>query len=216
MMQSTAEIPVFILAQYTLLWLGFAALHSGMATLTFRRWFADKLGYFSMLERAIYNLVSLLATLGLMTYAHSQIPAMIIFQPEPLGRTLLALFQGCGLIMLIVALRSYDLGLFSGIGQIKRAIQARSQQEEPFKMGVLHRYIRHPLYASALIILWCRPLDLDSLATNLLASLYFIIGLHFEERKLKVIHGAVYIDYCQKVPALVPRSIKPRFSINQQ
>ena len=42
------------------------------------------------------------------------------------------------------------------------------------------------------------------LLSAVLASVYFIVGSHLEEKKLLVFHGDVYRRYMEKVPGLLP------------
>jgi len=54
----------------------------------------------------------------------------------------------------------------------------------------LHRFVRHPLYSAAFLILW--------------GSVYLVVGSHFEERFLERLYGDAYADYRRRVPAFVP------------
>jgi protein-S-isoprenylcysteine O-methyltransferase Ste14 len=70
----------------------------------------------------------------------------------------------------------------------------------------LHRFVRHPLYTTSLIVLYlASPMSLNGLAFAVSCHVYFFIGSIFEERKLVREFGAAYRAYQQRVPRLMPR-----------
>ena len=70
----------------------------------------------------------------------------------------------------------------------------------------LHRYVRHPLYTTSLIILYLiSPMSLNWLAFAVSCHVYFYLGSIFEERKLVREFGVAYRVYQQRVPRLVPQ-----------
>lgn len=69
----------------------------------------------------------------------------------------------------------------------------------------LYRWMRHPLYTSAMLLLWASPtFTWNRLALNLGVSLYFIIGSIFEEQKLREEFGEAYLAYRRRMPAFLP------------
>jgi methanethiol S-methyltransferase len=70
----------------------------------------------------------------------------------------------------------------------------------------LHRFVRHPLYTTSLIVLYlASPMSLNWLAFAVSCNVYFFIGSIFEERKLVHEFGDAYRLYQQRIPRLVPR-----------
>jgi protein-S-isoprenylcysteine O-methyltransferase Ste14 len=110
--------------------------------------------------------------------------------------------QLIGLCVLLVALKQYDLGRFSGLSQLRRG--SDQPVDEPLHLTGLHRYIRHPLYLGAYLYLWGGAVDEFGFQTALWASLYLFIGTWFEERKLISQYGAEFQVYKNKVPSLLP------------
>ncbi len=108
--------------------------------------------------------------------------------------------------MLFLVLRTYDLGKFSGLAQIRaaKAGAAMVVDDEAMITGGFHAYIRHPLYSAAFLVLWSAAWNDHGLATALWGSLYLIIGSRFEERRLIRLHGDAYRAYRARVPAFVP------------
>lgn len=110
-----------------------------------------------------------------------------------------------GWIGLLVALRGYDLGRLAGTRQIRNArLGITEPEDEPLRRDGLHRYVRHPLYAAAFLILWGAADDPLHLATAVWGSVYLVVGSRFEERFLERLYGAAYADYRRRVPAFVP------------
>ena len=123
--------------------------------------------------------------------------------------SLLRILQGgaslAGAGVLLVALFSYDLGRFAGTAQLRASAQGKFlDDEEPLHMSGPHRYVRHPIYAGAFLLLWGRIVDEFTLATALWASLYLWIGAAFEDRRLIARFGESYARYRDAVPAFVP------------
>jgi len=73
----------------------------------------------------------------------------------------------------------------------------------------LYAYIRHPLYTAGLIFIWLSPeMTINRLALWIILSLYILIGIYFEERKLLNDFGAAYADYKVRTPMLIPNPFK--------
>ena len=110
-----------------------------------------------------------------------------------------------GWVVLVLALREYDLGHFSGLAQIRARRRGDPPPEgELLVTGGLHRFVRHPLYLGAYMILWGGATGEFGLATAAWGSLYLYLGARFEERALLSIYGEAYRDYQGRVPAVIP------------
>lgn len=71
--------------------------------------------------------------------------------------------------------------------------------------GGLYRYVRHPLYAFGLVLLWLVPkMSWNVLALSLGLTAYLIIGAKLEERKLLREYGTDYEAYMRRTPMLFP------------
>ncbi|MBE3143085.1 MAG: isoprenylcysteine carboxylmethyltransferase family protein [Planctomycetes bacterium] len=91
------------------------------------------------------------------------------------------------------------LGLAQLIAPVKEETPAR------FVSNGLYGYVRHPLYALGLVIIWLAPvMSWNVLAFNLGITLYILAGIQFEERKLLAEFGQLYADYRRRVPMLLP------------
>lgn len=101
------------------------------------------------------------------------------------------------------SLKYYDGGEFSGLKQLQGNTRSVEDQES-FHISPLHRFVRHPWYALALVIIWTRDMNEAFLVTCIMLTGYFIYGSRLEEKKLMHYHGDVYRRYKELVPALVP------------
>jgi protein-S-isoprenylcysteine O-methyltransferase Ste14 len=74
----------------------------------------------------------------------------------------------------------------------------------PFKMPVLYRYVRHPLYVGWFFAFWSTPtMTAAHLVFAIATSAYILIAIQLEERDLVTAHPE-YEDYRRRVPMLVP------------
>jgi protein-S-isoprenylcysteine O-methyltransferase Ste14 len=68
-----------------------------------------------------------------------------------------------------------------------------------------YRWIRHPLYLCSLLMIWSNPdLTVDRLLFNLLFTIWVVIAILLEERRLLSAFGESYRTYQRSVPMLIP------------
>ena len=112
-----------------------------------------------------------------------------------------------GLLMMIICIRKYFFDL-SGVDVFK------STQSTPrLQTGGLHQFVRHPLYFGTLLFIWSCFLLFpmwNNLIACLVITIYTIIGIKIEERKLIREFGDSYIIYSRNVPMLIPNLFKIR------
>jgi protein-S-isoprenylcysteine O-methyltransferase Ste14 len=101
------------------------------------------------------------------------------------------------------SLKYYDVSEFLGLRQLSER-NASVDDQEQFQLSPLHRWVRHPWYFFALVILWTRDMNAAMLVTAIMLTLYFIVGSRLEEQKLIRYHGEIYRRYRERVPGLVP------------
>ena len=188
---------------YALFWLSFGIGHSLLATAKGRnllkKWFGGG-------ERLAYNIfaaihIALVFMGGVWIFGETAATPVINGQYTWLMTALNLLGWG----LMIVALRHYNLGRFSGMEQWRLAKQGLPfDDDEPLRTSGLHRYVRHPIYLAAFMILWGSAQNALGLDTAIWGSVYLLLGMRFEERKLERLFGQPYRDYCEKVPAVIP------------
>ncbi|MBC8211265.1 MAG: hypothetical protein H8E21_09365 [Gammaproteobacteria bacterium] len=101
------------------------------------------------------------------------------------------------------SLKFYDMHEFIGFRQLSEQVKSVDDQEH-FQLSPLHRWVRHPWYFFALLLIWARDMNLAMLISSIMMTLYFIVGSWLEERKLVRYHGDRYRQYKKMVPGLVP------------
>ncbi|MGQ9366707.1 methyltransferase family protein [Azospirillum sp. ST 5-10] len=154
--------------------------------------------------RLAYNLVALLHA-GLVVACGRRLLAGAAFDRPGWLVVLQGVLAVAGAAVFAWGLAGYDLGRFAGTAQVRAHRAGRALDEDgPLRIGGAGRYVRHPLYAGGLLLLWGGVLDAYTGATALWASLYLLIGMTFEERRLLALHGDAYRAYRARVPALVP------------
>jgi hypothetical protein len=113
---------------------------------------------------------------------------------------------GCGLLWWAVA----QFGAFSFLGL--DALVRRWGEDPADGLGLGHLratgpyvYIRHPMYAAGLLILWGEPVWTANRAAFILgATAYLLLGSVWEERRLLREHGEAYRRYAARTPRFLP------------
>lgn len=184
---------------YALLWLSFGLGHSALASQAAKR-ALHRLGRY---YRLTFNLIA--AGHASLIWAIGRFVLTPGLAPWPLpvwGEIALLAMAVCGGAILVLAMRSYDGQLFLGICQVRN--REASDETEPLATGGLNRYMRHPLYSGAILLLFGLANDALGLMTAVWASTYFVIGAYFEERRLIARYGDAYRAYRERVPMFVP------------
>ena len=179
------------------LWGGFhSLLASNEAKDFFRRTIGDG---FMKLYRLLYNILAVISFLPIL-YLMIVLPERILYEVPTPFNLLMRLGQVISVILLIAAALQTDLLSFAGIRQI-----FEEEKQGSLMTGGLYRYVRHPLYTFGLLILWLSPsMSLNSFIVYLALTIYVLIGIKFEERKLMREFGQEYADYRSLTPMLIP------------
>ena len=186
----------------TLVWLGYFSIHSLLASLAIKRWVSEHKPNLMPAYRLTYNVIAVILL---------AIPIWLMFSGH---KAVLWQFQGwsfwltnalavLAFIGFMISLRYYDGQEFLGLRQL-RGGEKKVEDQENLHISPLHRYVRHPWYTLALVLIWTRPMDSLMLVSAVLMTAYFFLGSRLEEQKLKTYYGAVYEHYMRQVPGLVP------------
>ena len=193
--------PLEAQAIYGLAWLSFGVIHSVFAGVAANRRLDSLFGVY---YRLAYNLWAGLHIAAVWALGG----ALIGDQPYDLEPSVAGAMTGIGVlgvVVLVLALREYDLGRFSGMAQIRAQKKGITlSEDEPLITGGLHLFVRHPLYLGVYLILWGRATGDFGLATAVWGSVYLFIGAAFEDRKLLALYGNEFRDYKDRIPAVIP------------
>jgi protein-S-isoprenylcysteine O-methyltransferase Ste14 len=175
-------------------------IHSWLASLGFKEFVRRALGDgFIRFYRLLYNVFAVISFAPVL-YLMITLPDRLLYRiPAPWSYLMLAGQTVSGLLLLVSVLQT-DVLSFAGLRQL-------FEEEKPGNLvtGGLYRSVRHPLYTFSLLILWLSPsMSLNSLIVYACLTMYILIGIFFEERKLLREFGQEYADYRSSTPMLIP------------
>ena len=135
-------------------------------------------------------------------YLAWRLPDAVIYRIPAPWNLLTLLLQILALAGLWVGVRQTGAMQFLGLDALITGNQADKAR---LVTDGLYRWVRHPLYTCGLLLLWLLP----TMTWNLLAlaaglTVYILVGIYFEERKLLREFGPAYAEYRRRTPALVP------------
>lgn len=186
-------------------WLIFAIIvwgivHSLLASMglkdVLRRVFGDA---FMKFYRLFYNVFAVISFLPIL-YLLAALPDRNLYEvPTPFAY-LMRVGQAASALLLLIAVVQTDLLSFAGLRQL-----FEEEKKGPLITGGLYRLVRHPLYTFSLLILWLSPtMSLNSFIVYSALTMYILVGIFFEERKLLREFGQEYARYRATTPMLIP------------
>ena len=200
-----------------LLWFIWCAIHSGMVSVTATEYLKHRFGSHFRFYRLVFNLVAIATIIPVILYGKS-IQGHVVFRWEGFMIIVQVLLLTIAVLLLFAGARHYDMLQFLGLLQIRTGT-SHSALTETGKLdatGILG-ITRHPWYLATIMLIWARELDVSALITNIILTLYLIVGTALEERKLLTEYGEDYRRYQQKVSMLIPikylKSRIQRFSL---
>jgi methanethiol S-methyltransferase len=191
----------------------FALQHSGMARLGFKRQITRIIS--STIERTTFVAASSIALLAV----------IILWQPlggviwsveNAAGRAILYAAFACGWgIVLVTTFLINHFELF-GLQQVWQNLRGRQQVKPAFVTPLFYRVVRHPLYAGFLLAFWCTPtMTAAHLLFAVMTTAYILMAIQLEERDLVRAHPE-YAGYRERVPMLIPGTLRTRHSVHRQ
>ena len=174
----------------------FAVSHSLLASKKLKLW-VYKRGLKEPRYRLIYSMIGVLSTALWLWFVHT-LPDAPLYDTEGLLRMGLYLVQGLGLIIALAAFQPIDGLVFLGLRKAKAS-------QDPFIVRGIYRWVRHPMYVGAMLILLGMPTQtFNGLCLSLVICMYFIVGSRYEEGRMLAEH-ANYANYQNKVGAFIPK-----------
>ena len=152
----------------------------------------------AQLERSVYVWVASLMLIGV-CYAWRPVPGSLWQMSAPWSWLLIAI-QVCGAWLTIRSAAVIDPLDLAGVRQASNA------QEIEFKTDGPYGWVRHPIYAGWIILVFSvGTMTMTRLVFAVVSTAYLLIAIPFEERTLQS-HARSYADYKRLVPwKLIPR-----------
>ena len=186
------------------IWIGFAFFHSLLIDLRFSDWASRVMGRFFAYYRLMYNLLALILFIALLKYSGSLDTQLVIKFVPPWTILQYILMIASGLII-IWAFLSYDTLEFIGIRQIVGSgVKTENTSPKTITNKGLLGIVRHPMYLGTLVFMWSLNSTRVDILVHFILTIYILIGIKLEERKLVKQFGLSYINYQREVPALIP------------
>ena len=181
-----------------LLWISFCGLHSMLAAPKLKRYVNRKSGGLPDRHRLLYNVFALL-NLSLVIWYQYSFSSPFLFTPVLWVKILAGLFSLAGALLMIYCLYQY-FPVLSGLKKVNT--------DKSFIISGPNQWVRHPLYLGTLVFIYGLFILFPSLS-NLIAiaaiTLYTVIGIEYEEKKLHLEFGEAYRNYAARVAKLIPR-----------
>jgi len=182
----------------------FHTLLAGQFKTWFQRQFGDRVFY--GLYRLIFNLLAVI-TLAPAYLLMSIQERNTLWEIPTNSQPILLIIQVISGIGLIVSLLQIDLLRFLGLRQLMAYFNDAPLPlpNENLQIRGLYRIVRHPLYLFSIVSIWSVSIMSDVyLGFCVGATLYFVVGSFYEERRLVKTFGESYIEYQRQVPWLIP------------
>lgn len=183
-------------------WFVYFFLHSVLASLTLKQWVASRWPALFPGYRVCFNVLSVLLIVPVLYLMYSSKGgALWAWRGEwAYVANAIALLAVLGFMW---SMKFYDGMDFLGLRQLKSA-EKNVHGSEKLCLSPLHRFVRHPWYFFALVIIWTRDMDSAFLVSAVCMTIYFFAGSWLEERKLVLAHGEAYRRYMSYVPGVLP------------
>lgn len=180
----------------------FGVQHGIMARPGFKAWWTKIIP--SQLERSTFVLATC-AVLATLFVAWRSLPTTLwSIDNAAVGYGLDGLFWlGWGLVLVSTFLIDH-FDLF-GLRQTLSYAFGREYRQPKFTENVLYSAVRHPLMLGFLIAFWATPhMTLGRFVFAAVYTTYILLAIRVEERDLIRAHGDDYVEYRNRVPALLP------------
>ncbi|HEV8282695.1 MAG TPA: isoprenylcysteine carboxylmethyltransferase family protein [Chitinophagaceae bacterium] len=185
-------------------WILFCALHSVFASAKFKQFAKHRMrGHYSF-YRLYYTLFALASFAAIMIYLFT-VNSYKLFIPTQATIISGSFIAGGGFTIMSICIVKY----FMQTSGLKGLLENRTNNE--LMITGVHKIVRHPLYGGTFIFIWGLFIifpQLSLLIANSIITVYTLIGLRFEEKKLEKEFGEAYKMYKQKVPMIIPRFIR--------
>jgi methanethiol S-methyltransferase len=181
-------------------WALFGVFHSFFASAAIKQRAEKMMGKYFKWYRPLYSVMAFVQTAAILAYQFS-VKSFKLWEPLPGAMFFFGLTGLAGALVMGISIRKYFFRL-SGI-----QVLFKKTPLPVLETTGMHEYVRHPLYAGTLLFAWS-AFFLFPVLSYLMAcatfTMYTIIGIKLEERKLKTLFGHQYSSYKNHVPMIIP------------
>jgi protein-S-isoprenylcysteine O-methyltransferase Ste14 len=207
LLQSVRYLPMGWSDSYALPWdallsLGFFVQHSGMVRRPVRARLAAVVP--ARYQGALYSIASgIVLALVVVLWQPSETRVWVLQGvPRWIAHALAILAAAAFVSSAVTLRRSFDP---LGLGPIRASLRGRVDRPTAFVVRGPYLWVRHPLYACVVLLLWTSPdVTADVLLLSVLWTIWIWVGATLEERDLISEFGEAYRSYRRQVPMLIP------------
>ena len=187
-------------------WILYCMLHSVLASLAVKIWFKKLMRTRIKYYRFLYTVFALAGLIAIIIYQIT-IDTLQVFKPIFIIQIAGGIIGAGGLFIMAICIVKYFMQL-SGVRWL-----TRNQSDSKLMLDTIHQRVRHPLYLGTFLFIWGLLLILpifSLLIANVIITVYTLIGIRFEEKKLVFEFGEAYSDYRRNVPMIIPHFFSAR------
>jgi protein-S-isoprenylcysteine O-methyltransferase Ste14 len=180
----------------------FAVQHSVMARKQFKRWWTRFVPH--SIERSTYVLFASLALL-LLFWQWRPIPGVVWHIADPKIATAIVGLSLFGWLLVLTSTFLINHFELFGLHQVANNLSGRAPPAPRFKMPLLYKLVRHPIYLGFIVAFWAAPvMTIGHLVFATVTTTYIFVGIVLEERDMVELFGDEYRRYRDRVSMLVP------------
>ncbi len=182
-------------------WSIFCVLHSVLADGGLKKKLAVSKPKLFTYYRLFYTLFAFASMAAVLLYQFS-IPSLLLFNNSGWIYFFGWAITVTGGAIMLICIKKYFLSL-SGL----KSLVAHQVVANELRIDGIHRYVRHPLYLGTFLFIWGAWLvypGLSFLIANVIITIYTLLGIILEEKKLVQEFGEDYKNYMKKVPRILP------------
>lgn len=184
-----------------LFWIMFSLFHSVFAMSKWKVFMQALMKEKYKYYRILYSVFACITLCGILVY-HFSLESVKLWQPLMIENFFAIAGMVCGASLMIVFTKKFFFDLSGG------DVFLKNKKQEVLIQTSLYKYVRHPLYTATLLFVWSlffyQPF-VNNLITCICITVYTIVGIYFEERKLLKDFGASYMQYRATTPMLIPK-----------
>ena len=184
-----------------LAWIVFCVLHSLFADHSFKQKIALSFPTFNKYYRFAYTIFAFVSLIAVLVY-QIRLSSPLLYFPGYWAKFIGYSFLIIGAGIMLVCIKKYFLSL-SGI----KSLFANKVVQNNLRIDGVHKYVRHPLYLGTFIFIWGGFIVfpyLSLLISISIITVYTLIGIRFEEKKLLIEFGEDYKNYMRNTPMIFP------------